>query len=495
MEAIEFQPESHPWLAIQKAWALSLTGNLDQVEPTLKAPEQLILPLEPTVEVRTLRGTIAAARAHAANMLGDTRLAADHARRALELLPDCAAISRSVRSVATSILGDAGWLNDDLEEAKRAYTEAASIGRAAHNLHMVVIASSSLADILIEQGKLRQAARIYSEISELATRPDGQRSPLAEGVYAGLSRVSYEWNHLEAVEKHICQCLELCRQWENLDLQAVAGAMLARLEHARGNPEQAQAALQAAEPLAGDDRLSPRWSSWVKSVLARLWLAQGDLERPAQLMRQSGITLAGLTHGAEIPYLREPEYLILVRVLLAQGDYDGAVALSKRLLQKAETARRAGRVIEILALQALAFQGKKGLDQALAVLGKAFALAQPEGYVRTFLDEGEPMAKLLYQAKTHGIGTSYAAELLAAFGDVSGSALPPAQMLIEPLTPRELELLKLIEAGYTNEKIAAKLVISLPTVKRHISNIYAKLGANSRTQAVARGKELGLFDE
>jgi LuxR family transcriptional regulator, maltose regulon positive regulatory protein len=494
IDAIEFQPESHPWLAIQKAWALSLIGNLDQVEPTLQVPEQLLLPLEPTVEVRTMRGTIAAARAHAANLLGDTRLAAERARQALELLPDCAAISRSMRSVATSILGDASWLNDDLEEAKRAYTEAINIGRAARNQHMVVIANSNLADILTEQGKLHQAARMYSEISDLATRPDGQRSPLAEGAYSGLSRLSYEWNHLEAVEKDIRQCLELCRQWENLDLQAVADAMLARLEHARGNPEKAQAALHAAEPFVSDDRLSPKWSSWVKSAVARLWLAQGDLERPAQLMRQSGITLAGLMREAEIPYLREPEYVVLVRVLLAQGDYDAALALSERLLPKAEIAGRVGRMIEILALQALAYQGKKGLDQALAVLGKAFALAQPEGYVRTFLDEGEPMAKLLYQAKTHGIGTGYAAKLLAALGDASGSTLPSPQLLIEPLTARELELLKLIEAGHTNQEIAAKLVISMPTVKRHISNVYTKLGASSRTQAIARGRELGFFD-
>ena len=126
-------------------------------------------------------------------------------------------------------------------------------------------------------------------------------------------------------------------------------------------------------------------------------------------------------------------------------------------------------------------------------MGKAFALARPEGYVRTFLDEGEPMAKLLYQAKAHGMGAGYAAELLAALGNPSGSALPPAQLLIEPLTPRELELLRLIEAGHTNQEIAAKLVISMPTVKRHISNIYTKLGANSRTQAIARGKELNLF--
>jgi LuxR family transcriptional regulator, maltose regulon positive regulatory protein len=153
-----------------------------------------------------------------------------------------------------------------------------------------------------------------------------------------------------------------------------------------------------------------------------------------------------------------------------------------------------GRVIEILALQALTFQGKKDPDQALAVLGKAFTLAQPEGYVRTFLDEGEPMAKLLYQAKTHGIGTGYAAELLAAWGVVSGSHRPPTQRLIEPLSAREIEVLKLIEAGLSNQEIASKLFISVTTVKRHISNLYAKLDVKTRTQAVSSGKELGFFE-
>jgi len=164
------------------------------------------------------------------------------------------------------------------------------------------------------------------------------------------------------------------------------------------------------------------------------------------------------------------------------------------LLHMAEAAKRVGRVIEVLVLQALAFQGKRDMDQALSVLERALALAQPEGYCRVFLDEGEPMAKLLFQAKAHRIGQGYASELLSALGEVSGTEQPPAQLLIEPLTLRELEVLKLIEAGYSNQGIADKLVISMPTVKRHISNIYAKLGVESRTQAVSIGRELRLFE-
>jgi LuxR family transcriptional regulator, maltose regulon positive regulatory protein len=493
IDAIESQLEGHPWLAIQKAWALSLAGNLDQVEPTLLAPERLIHPLEPTIEVRTMRGTIAAARAHSANLLGDTGRAADWARQALELLPDCAHLSRSMRSVATSILGDTSWLNDNLEAAKRAYTEAAGLGRTAHNLHTVVIANSNLADILAEQGELHQAARLYSEMPAFAPHSDGQRSPLAGGAYAGLSRVSYEWNQLEAAENYAQQCLELCRQWENLDLHTVAYAVLARLEHARGNLEKSQAAMRAAEPSVSDSRLSPRWSSWVTSVLARLWLAQGDQLRTTRLLGQNGITVDSLTPLVEITYLQEPEYLLLARILLVRGDYDTALALSERLLQKADLAGRMGRVIEILVLQALVCQEKKDTPRALATLEKALALAQPQGYRRVFLDEGESMARLLYHAKSRRIGAGYVDELLSAMSSPADPPLPPAQLLVEPLSLRELEVLKLIEAGDSNDKIAGRLVISTATVKRHITNIYAKLGVETRTQAVALARELNLL--
>jgi LuxR family maltose regulon positive regulatory protein len=315
---------------------------------------------------------------------------------------------------------------------------------------------------------------------------------LANQAHAGLSQVFCEWNQLEAAAQHTHECIALCRQWENYDLLAVGYVMSARLEHVQGNADKAQEAMRAAEQLASEGRLSSKRSIWVKSALARLWMAQGNLDRLSQLVQESGLTLDSITHDAEIPYSREPEYFILLRLLLARGDHDAALALSDRLLQKAEATHRIGQVIETLVLESLAFQGKKDMAQALTVLEKALSLAQPEGYVRVFLDEGEPMAKLLYQAKSRRTGAGYAAELLSAMGSASGAAQPPTQLLIEPLSMRELEVLKLIEAGHSNQEIAAKLVISIPTVKRHISNIYAKLGVESRTQAISRGRELRL---
>jgi LuxR family maltose regulon positive regulatory protein len=488
-DAIEFESEARPWLAVQKAWALALTGNLDRVEPTLQVPERLLSPMEPTPEVRTLQGTIAAARAHCANSRGDTQSAADYAQRALEKLPDCSAISRSIRSVATSVLGDASWINGNLDDAARAYTEAIRLGREAGNLHMVIIANTNLAEVLMQQGQLHRAADTYNQTLQMAVRPDGQRSPLAGSIYAGLGRLFYEWNQLDDAAQNIHLCIDLCRQWGDLGLQAVACAMLARLEHVRGSPEEAQEAMRRAEQLAGEHPLPPRRSILVKSDLARLWLAQGNLERLSQLIKKDGLRVKD-----EIPYQRAPEYVILLRELLARSDYEAALTLSERLLRQADTAGRAGLVIEILILKALSHQGKKDSERALKALERALSLARPEGYVRILLDEGEPMTRLLCQAQSRKVGTGYEAELLSTIGTTSGMTQPSMQLLVEPLTTRELEVLKLIEAGASNQEISEKLVISIPTVKRHISNIYAKLGVTSRTQAIAIGKELRLFD-
>ncbi len=265
--------------------------------------------------------------------------------------------------------------------------------------------------------------------------------------------------------------------------------MLARLEQARSNLIKAQEAMRAAELMLNEQQLSPMRSNLVKLDLAHWWIIQGSLERASQLVQRLGLTVED-----EIPYSREPEYLLLLRLLLAQGKYDSFQSLAQRLLHMAEAAKRVGRVIEVLVLQALAFQGKRDMDQALSALERALALAQPEGYCRVFLDEGEPMAKLLFQAKAHRMGQGYASELLSALGEAFRTELSPAQLLIDPLTLRELEVLKLIEGGYSNQDIADRLVISMPTVKRHISNIYAKLGVESRTQAVSLGKELRLFE-
>ncbi len=299
----------------------------------------------------------------------------------------------------------------------------------------------------------------------------------------------YEWNQLDQAEIFTHQCLEVSQQWGNIEQQAIGIMMSAKLEQANGNSEKAQVLIRTVDQINRDNRLYPWNSIRIEAALDRFWLSQGSLERVSQRIKTSGIN-----HADEITYLHEAKYLTLLRWLLACEDYESALDLAERMLQKAKDDHRMGRVVELLVLQSLAYQGKKDINAAVTTLALAVSLAQPEGYQRVFLDEGELVIKLLYLVKSNQDATGYASELLKAFGPVSRPAPVPAQLLIEPLSAREIEILKLIEAGLANQEIASKLFISLATVKRHISNIYAKLDVQTRTQAVSRGKELGFFE-
>ena len=190
---------------------------------------------------------------------------------------------------------------------------------------------------------------------------------------------------------------------------------------------------------------------------------------------------------------------MFARVLIAQGEVGEADRLLIRLREDAEIGGRKGDLIEILALYALSLQNQEDTDQALATLEKALALAEPEGYIRVFVDEGPPMARLLYDAANRGISQQYARRLLSAFpvaepelADSLRTRVPKPEF-VEPLSERELEILQLIAEGLTNPEIASRLYLSLNTVKVHTRNIYGKLGVHSRTQAVARSQELGLL--
>jgi LuxR family maltose regulon positive regulatory protein len=191
--------------------------------------------------------------------------------------------------------------------------------------------------------------------------------------------------------------------------------------------------------------------------------------------------------------MRDPEYLALAALLHAGGDHHAALALIDRLLQHAQATHRAGWTVDLLVLQSLVQQALGNWPLALSALEQALSLAEGEGRVRVFLEAGPPMARLLLRAKKHGVGVKYVGELLSV---MRRAAAPPLrkQQLIEPLTRRELEVLQLIEAGYSNLDMAAELVISVATLKRHISNIYSKLGVSSRTQALSAGRELNLIE-
>ncbi len=489
IKAVESHSQRRPWIHIMKAWLFVLAGKHEQTEEVFQTAEKLISSLDADKEFEAMKGAIATGRSYRSFMNGDINQTAVFARQAVDYLTDVDLISRSIRSIATALLGEASLMNGELEEARQACTEAKQIGQAAGDVHVVIIVNCALGRIFLEQSLLHQAAEIHTETLQIATRPDGKKLVSSGEAYAEFSQVSYEWNDLETAKEHVHHCIALCSNSGQETFQAIGSIMRARLELVQGNAATAIESMNLAEKLVREHHFAFKYTAWVKYGLVRLLISQRNLEKASRIVQESAVTI-----NDDIPYLRELEFLALLRLLIAQEDYDASLILSERLLQKAESGKRKGRVIEVLVLQALILQGMKETDQALTALKKALSLAKPEGYIRTFIDEGEPMIRLLHMARSRQIETDYVSDLLSKVkADVSPSK-PAPRLLNEPLTAREVEVLKLVGAGNSNQEIADKLIISFTTVKRHISNIYTKLDVKSRTQAVAIGKELKLLD-
>jgi LuxR family maltose regulon positive regulatory protein len=259
---------------------------------------------------------------------------------------------------------------------------------------------------------------------------------------------------------------------------------LARALQAIGDPGGAHEAIQKAKQAASG--LSPWFGAHMAAHEAHLWLAQGNLTPASHWAQESG-----LSADDEPSYQSMEEYSALTRLLIAQGRLDEASRLLTRLVEVTEPAGAMGYVIESLVLRALALQAQGKEDEALAALERALALGEPEGYVRTFIDEGPQMGQLLRRAVVQGVIVDYAGRLLAA---LEGEATTAATPLVEPLSPRETEVLRLLTTHLSHAEMAAELVVSVHTVRSHVKSIYSKLDAHSRMEAVERARELGLVN-
>jgi LuxR family transcriptional regulator, maltose regulon positive regulatory protein len=312
-----------------------------------------------------------------------------------------------------------------------------------------------------------------------------------------LSELHFERNDLEAASQYLLRSKELGEHAGLTENRYRWHVAMAGIKVAQGDPDGALDLLDEAERLyvrSPDPYVRP-----IAAVKTRVWILQGRLADA-----QGWVHDRGLSADDELSYLSEFEHITLARVLLAQYRSTGvesairkAMALLERLRKAAESGGRVGSLIEVLLLQALADEAHGDIARALVPLGRALSLAEPEGYVRLFVDQGAGMRDLLRHAIAAGIGSSYARRLLSAFEKQPGLVSAPVRFaaagLIEPLTLREVEVLRLIAAGMTNQEIADHLVISLPTVKRHIANTFGKLNVGHRTEAVARANDLALI--
>ncbi|MBU0494358.1 MAG: LuxR C-terminal-related transcriptional regulator [Chloroflexi bacterium] len=468
---------ARPLLCAWHAGALLLNGSpLEVVEARLRDAGEGDAGA-PVGAAVVFRGLIAVVQ-------GDRESGIELARQALALLP---AESAFLRGMAANTLGMAHVLAGDTDAAIQAFEEAARIAERGGNVMFAVAALCNLAGLAVDRGQLHRAAAGYRRALELATDAQGQgrRWPVASRALLGLGALAQEWNDLDAAARHFQEGLELSKQYAEI------GALfcclhLARVRQMQGDVDSAEDLLLQARRIAVQYDATEMDDRLVDLAQVRVWLAQGNVAAAARWADDTTASVLAL------PELREGEDLTRARVRLAQSRGDDALTLLEPLLHAAEKRGRMRRVVELLALHALAFQSQGDAEGALAPLARSLTLAEPEGYIRTFVDEGPPMATLLRQAAMRGIAPAYVGQLLAAF-EASEPETIPTQPLVEPLSERELEVLGLIAQGLSNREIAGRLVISLSTVKGHTANIYGKLGVNSRTQAVAQARALGIL--
>jgi LuxR family maltose regulon positive regulatory protein len=448
------------------------------------------------VAFRSLPGMIAVARAYHAGALGDVFCAADHARRALDLLPDD---DHLWRGAAASLLGIAYWTSGDLEAAYRSFADSVSHQQMTGHVRFQIAVTYILADIRIAQGRLNEAVRTYEQSLQLATE---QGEPVwgTANLYVGLSELHRERGDLEAAKQHLLRSKELDEHGGLPETRYRWYVAMARIKEAQGDLDAALDLLDEAERQyveSPDPDVRP-----VAALKTRVWVAQGRLTEALGWTRERGLP------ADDLSYLREFEHITLARVLLARYKSDReersiheAMGLLEHLLKAAEAGGRMGSVIEILVLQALAHEAQGDSSTALVPLERALSLAEPEGYVRIFVDEGLPMARLLYEALSQGVESDYIRRLLAAFPVAESEQTASSPMrgskseLVEPLSERELEVLQLIAEGLTNQEVATRLYLSLHTVKVHARNIFTKLAVKNRAQAVARGRALGILSQ
>ncbi|MBU1662166.1 MAG: LuxR C-terminal-related transcriptional regulator [Chloroflexi bacterium] len=491
---------ARPVLCAGYAWALQDMGEFENAGRWLSLaenpPSAAVLFVD-EAEFQALPGNIAVARAYIAMALGNAPKAEQQARRALSLLPEADLFRRAG---AIAIVGMACLQNGNLEGAAKAISEGMEMAVKAGSPDIALSGAFPLVDIRLVQGRLREAVKIFENLLEKTQTPGKPALPGTPDLYLGLCGLLLEQGDTETARQFLQKSEELGESAGLPDWRYRSCLTHARyleiLENLAGALEQINQAERLYMPSALPNLRPPN------ALKARLRVKQGRLDEALAWAREQSLTTRD-----DLDFFHEFEHITLARVLIAQhqndplaGSIHQAISLLERLLQAAESGRRMGSVIEILVVQALALQAQGNVSQALASMERALALAGPEGYVRIFVDEGEAMRLLIADFRliikklspqdAHPL-RGYVERLLAAFPQPREAN--PKSKMIEPLSERELEVLRLLGTELSGPEIARELIVSLNTFRTHTKNIFNKLGVNNRRAAVRRAEELDLF--
>jgi len=483
--------DARPELWVRSALSSLFAGQTTGVEEKLQAAEDALQGVGANDETRNLIGQIASARAILALTQYQIETILAQSRRALEYLHPG---NLSSRATAHWTLGFACLLQGDRTAAHQSYLESIRLGQECGNIFTTSLATSDLGYVQEIENQLHQAAKTYQHALQLF---GDQPRPHAWQTFLGLACISYEWNDLEAAEQHGHRSLQLARQYEGtIDRFVISEVFLARLKLAQGDVDGAAAMLVQTEQATRQNNFSLRLPE-IAAVQILTLIRQGQVATAAQLAQAYNLPVSQ------------------ARVHLAEGNSAAAIALLESYRQQMEARRWADERLKTMVLQVVALQAHGEKDKAVQVLGEALALAKPGGFIRLFVDEGETMrlliddCRLLIEKQSDGEGQrliGYVNKLLAAFPQPmalpqsttpvlrAGASVRNQQSeILDPLSPRELEVLHLIAQGFSNQAIADRLFLALSTVKGHTRLIFDKLQVQRRTEAVARARELGLL--
>lgn len=451
--------------------ALMIAGHPTAIEQKLQAAEAALQGTEPDDKTKDLVGYIAPIRVALDVNLHHVKTIIAESRRALEYLHQG---NLPVRTAAAWMLGVACQLQGDRAAASQAYNEAIFNSQAIGDNNITIMATIGLGNLEEAENRLYMADQSYRRVLQLA---GDLPLPATCEAHLGLARLCYEWNDLDDALQHVHQSMQLARQTENTEGFIACEVFLARLKLVHGDVSGAAATLAKAAQSVRKHNFLNRMTE-INAAQVLTLLHQGNLPAAAHLAQ---------TH--ELPISQ-------ARVHLAQGDTSSALVVLELLRQQLVSKGWVDEQLKVMVLQAVALHSHGVKDKAVELMGHALTLAEPGGFTRIFVDEGLPMVRLLSDAAAHGIKPVYIGKLLAVFEaeeQQSEDKLPPVKPLIEPLSERELQVLKLIALGLSNQEISERLFLALSSVKGHNRNIFGKLQVQRRTEAVARARELGLL--
>lgn len=479
---------ARPVLWWMQATLMLTIGQTIGVEEKLQAAEnslgvQTVPDAELDLTTRDLIGKIAVIRANLAQADAQTDTILVQARRALEYLhPN----NLPYRSSAIRTLGFAHYWQDDWDQARQAYAEALSLAQTAGDIPSTMLALVRLGQLQEDQNQLNLAVESYQQALNLIGEYSNPNTTIA---YLGLAEIFYQWNNLDTAEQYAKQGLKLAQQYDQITDRIIMSELhLALIKLAQGDVSGAAQMVSQAEQTSRQKYFTLRLPN-IAFFQAWIHLHQGNLDAAAQLTRQS-----------EIPLMR-------ARVLIRQNESAAALEVLETLRQHAEAKGLARRLLDVMAVQSVALYAQGEKEKAIALLGEALTQAEPAGFIRLFVDEGEAMRLLMLDVRSvienqqhSGVHPllGYVDRILVAFPEsmktISQSKMiNPKPEIANPLSERELEVLRLLRSELSGPEIAERLIVSLNTLRTHTKNIFNKLGVNSRRAAIHRAEELDLF--